>query len=120
MTGWVGGAGGALAEVAKDLGGWRGRQRAWPRCSNAAGLNTHARTPRHASIAPEVPSKVISSPRLFPSLLPLSTSNQVVLNITSVSPSVLALLTRARANCLRPLTKLYLDWQGPLGAKMTV
>ena len=40
---------------------------------------------KHASIAPEVSSKCISSPLLLPSALLLSTSHQVVLDITSVS-----------------------------------
>ena len=80
--GWsgVGGAGGGGG---KDLGGRRGRKRTCPRCSNAAGLNTHAGTPRHASIAPEVPRKIILSPRLVPNALLLATSH--LLNITSVS-----------------------------------
>ena len=81
VGGWVGGAGGGGG---KDLGGRRGRQRTCPRCSNAASLNTHARTPRHASIAPEVPRKLLSSPRLVPNALALAASH--LLNITSVSP----------------------------------
>jgi len=69
--------------------GWRWWEGPWrtartcPRCSNAAGLNTHAGTPRHASIAPEVPRKIILSPRLVPNALLLATSH--LLNITSVS-----------------------------------
>ena len=77
MVGGAGGGGG------KDLGGRRGRKRTCPRFSNAAGLNTHAGTPRHASIAPEVPRKIILSPRLVPNALLLATSH--LLNITSVS-----------------------------------
>ena len=69
--------------------GWRWWEGPWrtartcPRCSNAAGLNTHAGTPRHAIIAPEVPRKIILSPRLMPNALLLATSH--LLNITSVS-----------------------------------
>jgi hypothetical protein len=73
----------ARVAVVGRIGGRRGRKRTCPRCSNAAGLNTHAGPPRHASTAPEVPRKDLSSPRLEPSALLLATSH--LLNITSVS-----------------------------------
>ena len=58
----------ARVAVVGRIGGRRGRKRTCPRCSNAAGLNTHAGTPRHAiighaSIAPAAPGNLFASLR---------------------------------------------------------